>query len=63
MTGITSKNGRFTAIMPHPERTIRIMNHSWIPKTAKQEEYSPWMNTALNARQWMFDRKQRSIAI
>ncbi|TQV61777.1 MAG: phosphoribosylformylglycinamidine synthase, partial [Halothiobacillaceae bacterium] len=31
MTGFTSEDGRFTLMMPHPERVYRAVQHSWRP--------------------------------
>jgi phosphoribosylformylglycinamidine (FGAM) synthase-like amidotransferase family enzyme len=29
ITGVTSKDGRATIMMPHPERNFRAIQHSW----------------------------------
>jgi hypothetical protein len=31
ITGLTSRDGRFTILMPHPERLFRTVQHSWHP--------------------------------
>ena len=31
ITGICSNDGRVALMMPHPERTLRTVNHSWKP--------------------------------
>ncbi|HID49396.1 MAG TPA: phosphoribosylformylglycinamidine synthase, partial [Chromatiales bacterium] len=31
ITGLTSRDGRFTIMMPHPERCIRTVHNSWHP--------------------------------
>ena len=48
ITGITSKDGRVTAIMPHPERVFRTVQNSWHP--ADWREDSPWLRMFRNAR-------------
>jgi phosphoribosylformylglycinamidine synthase len=48
ITGVTSKDGRFTILMPHPERMFRTAQHSWHPP--EWGEDSPWMRIFRNAR-------------
>jgi phosphoribosylformylglycinamidine synthase len=48
VTGLTTPDGRFTILMPHPERAFRSVQHSWHPKG--QGEDSPWMRMFRNAR-------------
>ena len=50
LTGFTSRDGRATILMPHPERTIRTVQLSWHPP--EWEEDSPWMAMFRNARGW-----------
>ena len=47
VTGLSSKDGRATIMMPHPERVFRAQQFSWKPSS--WEEYSPWMQIFLNA--------------
>ncbi|MDC0029611.1 phosphoribosylformylglycinamidine synthase [Pseudomonadota bacterium] len=47
ITGLTSKDGRATIMMPHPERVFRSQQLSWKP--SRWEEYSPWMQIFINA--------------
>jgi phosphoribosylformylglycinamidine synthase len=47
ITGLTSKDGRATIMMPHPERVFRSQQLSW--KSSNWKEYSPWMQIFLNA--------------
>jgi phosphoribosylformylglycinamidine synthase len=48
---VTTADGRFTAMMPHPERVFRNVQMSW---TAGQVgEFSPWMQIWRNARKWV----------
>jgi phosphoribosylformylglycinamidine synthase len=51
VTGVTTPDGRFTIMMPHPERVFRTAQMSWHP--AGQGEYSPWMTMFRNARKWV----------
>ena len=51
VTGLTSENGRFTIMMPHPERCFRTIQNSWHPEG--WGEYSPWMRLFANARKWL----------
>ncbi|MDB5731966.1 MAG: phosphoribosylformylglycinamidine synthase, partial [Variovorax sp.] len=51
LTGVTTANGRFTAVMPHPERVFRNIQMSWTPGT--QDGFSPWMQLWRNARRWV----------
>ena len=50
VTGFTTPDGRFTVLMPHPERAFRAMQQSWYPKGWGED--SPWMRMFRNARQW-----------
>jgi phosphoribosylformylglycinamidine synthase len=50
LTGFTTADGRFTAIMPHPERVFRSVQMSWAPDGAGED--SPWMRVFRNARVW-----------
>lgn len=51
LTAVTTADGRFTALMPHPERVFRNVQMSWT--TGDQGEPSPWMNIWRNARKWV----------
>ncbi len=48
ITGVTSEDGRFTIMMPHPERVYRAVQHSWHPD--EWQEDGPWMRLFRNAR-------------
>jgi phosphoribosylformylglycinamidine synthase len=51
ITGLTTIDGRFTIMMPHPERCFRTLQNSWYP--ADWGEYGPWMRIFRNARVWV----------
>ncbi|MDR2154722.1 MAG: phosphoribosylformylglycinamidine synthase [Burkholderiaceae bacterium] len=51
LTAVTTADGRFTAMMPHPERVFRNIQFSWIP--LPKSECSPWMQIWRNARKWV----------
>ncbi|WP_221076427.1 phosphoribosylformylglycinamidine synthase [Agarivorans aestuarii] len=48
ITGLSSKDGRVTIMMPHPERVFRTVAHSWHPDDWRED--SPWMRMFRNAR-------------
>jgi phosphoribosylformylglycinamidine synthase len=51
VTGLTTPDGRFTIVMPHPERVFRTAQMSWAPDHAGED--SPWMRIFYNARKWV----------
>jgi phosphoribosylformylglycinamidine synthase len=51
IAGLTTADGRFTILMPHPERVFRTVQMSWHPR--KWGEDSPWMRMFRNARLWV----------
>jgi phosphoribosylformylglycinamidine synthase len=51
ITGLTTADGRFTVVMPHPERVFRNVQMSWAPDNAGED--SPWMQLFRNARAWV----------
>ncbi|MBO6851067.1 MAG: phosphoribosylformylglycinamidine synthase, partial [Marinobacter sp.] len=50
ITGVTTRDGRVTIMMPHPERVFRAVQHSWHP--SEWQEDGPWMRMFRNARRW-----------
>jgi phosphoribosylformylglycinamidine synthase len=48
LTAVTTTDGRFTAMMPHPERVARNAQLSWT--TGPLGEPSPWLRMFRNAR-------------
>ncbi len=51
VTGLTTADGRYTILMPHPERVFRTVQMSWYPKGWGED--SPWMRMFRNARAWL----------
>ncbi|WP_353235589.1 phosphoribosylformylglycinamidine synthase [Diaphorobacter ruginosibacter] len=51
LTAVTTADGRFTAMMPHPERVFRNIQMSWT--SGNRDEFSPWMRIWRNARKWL----------
>jgi phosphoribosylformylglycinamidine synthase len=51
ITGLTTADGRFTILMPHPERVVRAVQHSWRPEGWGED--GPWMRMFRNARRWV----------
>ena len=63
LTAVTTADGRFTAMMPHPERVTRNVAMSWRPERwgandqggedSSHGGYTPWMRMFRNARVWL----------
>ncbi|TAN27840.1 MAG: phosphoribosylformylglycinamidine synthase [Castellaniella sp.] len=63
LTAVTTADGRFTAMMPHPERVTRNAAMSWRPERWGAADrggndtahggYTPWMRLFRNARVWL----------
>jgi phosphoribosylformylglycinamidine synthase len=51
VTGLTTDDGRFTIMMPHPERVFRTVQYSWHPD--EWGENGPWIRLFQNARRWL----------
>ena len=51
ITGLTTVDGRFTILMPHPERVFRTVANSWHPQ--EWGEDGPWLRMFRNARVWV----------
>jgi phosphoribosylformylglycinamidine synthase len=51
ITGLTTADGRFTILMPHPERVFRTVQMSWHPDA--WGEQSPWYRMFANARRFV----------
>lgn len=63
LTGVTTVDGRFTVMMPHPERVTRNVMFSWAPASWGPQDAgreaspyggdSPWLRMFRNARVWL----------
>jgi phosphoribosylformylglycinamidine synthase len=57
LTAVTTADGRFTAMMPHPERVFREMQLSWRPSKSSlhdtKEDKTPWFEIWRNARRFV----------
>jgi phosphoribosylformylglycinamidine synthase len=51
ITGLTTPDGRFTILMPHPERVFRTVLNSWHPDGWGED--GPWLRIFRNARRWV----------
>ncbi len=51
VTALTTTDGRVTIMMPHPERVIRTVQHSWHPDAWGKD--GPWLRLFHNARKWV----------
>jgi phosphoribosylformylglycinamidine synthase len=51
ITAVTTPDGRITALMPHPERAFRTVQHSWHPRS--WGERAPLARMFSNARVWV----------
>ncbi len=51
ITGLTTPDGRFTILMPHPERVFRTVQNSWHPDGWGED--GPWLRMFRNARKWV----------
>ncbi len=50
-TGLTTPDGRFSIMMPHPERVFRAVQNSWYP--GEWQENGAWLRMFQNARTWV----------
>ncbi len=51
ITGLTTPDGRFSIMMPHPERVFRAVQNSWYPRGWR--ENGAWLRLFQNARKWV----------
>jgi len=51
ITGLTTQDGRFSIMMPHPERVFRAVQNSWYPR--EWQENGAWLRMFQNARKWV----------
>ncbi len=57
LAGVTTQDGRFTIMMPHPERVTRRAMYSWAPESWGPRDSGgdtgPWLRMFRNARVWL----------
>jgi phosphoribosylformylglycinamidine synthase len=55
LTAVTTADGRFTAMMPHPERVFRRLQMSWFDPSSPADPhgFTPWIRMWRNARRWV----------
>ena len=51
LTSVTTADGRYTVLMPHPERVFRHVQMSWSGGDVSAS--SPWARMFANARRWV----------
>ncbi|MFZ3184362.1 MAG: phosphoribosylformylglycinamidine synthase [Pseudomonas sp.] len=51
ITGLTSRDGRVSIMMPHPERVFRAVQNSWQPDDWQED--AGWLRMFRNARVWV----------
>jgi phosphoribosylformylglycinamidine synthase len=51
ISGVTSRDGRVTLLMPHPERVFRAVQNSWKPDDWRED--GAWLRIFRNARVWL----------
>ncbi|MDX2051639.1 MAG: phosphoribosylformylglycinamidine synthase [Polyangiaceae bacterium] len=51
ITAVTTRDGRATLMMPHPERVFRAVQHSYRPKAWRED--APFLRMFRNARVWL----------
>ena len=51
ITGLCNQDGRFTIMMPHPERVFREVQNTWQHSSGKED--AAWMRMFRNARKWL----------
>ncbi|MCB1757641.1 MAG: phosphoribosylformylglycinamidine synthase subunit PurQ, partial [Gammaproteobacteria bacterium] len=51
VAGVCNEDGRFTIMMPHPERVFRSVTNSWHPDDWAED--GPWLRMFRNARVWV----------
>lgn len=56
ITGLTSRDGRATIMMPHPERVFRTVQWPWHPNA--WGENAPWLQLFINAREFAESKRR-----
>lgn len=53
VTGFTTRDGRVTLMMPHPERVFRRIQQSWSAPDGVSHDDGAWLRLFRNARVWV----------
>ncbi|KAJ2486578.1 phosphoribosylformylglycinamidine synthase [Coemansia sp. RSA 2320] len=53
LAAIATPDGRVLAMMPHPERVVRITANSYLPDELMDLSHGPWARLFINARRWV----------
>ncbi len=48
LSAVVSSDGRFMAMMPHPERVLRTAQLSYCPPEWKEQQFTPWLKMFTN---------------
>jgi phosphoribosylformylglycinamidine synthase len=56
IAGISSRDGRHLAMMPHPERCIYPWNWAAYPEERINDEVTPWIEMFINAKDWITEK-------
>ncbi|KAJ2803932.1 phosphoribosylformylglycinamidine synthase, partial [Coemansia helicoidea] len=54
IAGVVTPDGRFLAVMPHPERVVRTEANSYVPRDGYASwTHGPTARLFINARRWV----------
>lgn len=56
--GLCSRDGRHLAMMPHPERVVRLETFAWLPARWGGLQASPWLTMFQNAAMWALEHQE-----
>jgi phosphoribosylformylglycinamidine synthase len=59
VAALCSKDGRHLGIMPHIERSLFPWNWPYYPADRKGDKISPWIETFVNAREWIATKVEK----
>lgn len=58
IAGVVSKDGRHLAIMPHLERSLFPWQCAYLPFEHRRDDFTPWIEAFVNAREWVKNVKK-----
>ena len=58
IAGVCSEDGRFLALMPHPERVFTPWQWPWCPESWNEYQAGAWLKMFQNAREWCDQNKK-----